>query len=100
MLDGLKPHISGIISGICSLVLAGVLAFGNMRANTTHATDVQVQQAETVKEQGQQIKALQDQVSQASAIIAAIGQFKEDTSKRLDSIERKLDQDLRYHAGH
>lgn len=100
MLDGLKPHISGIISGLASLVLAGVIAFGNARANTTHTSDVEIQQAQTVKDQGDQIKALQTQVNQATAIIAAIGQFKEDTGRRLDSIERKLDQDLRYHTGH
>lgn len=99
MLDGLKPHISGIISGMASLVLAGVIAFGNARANTTHATDLQVQGDQKIEQLDQQIKVLQEQVSQTTAIIAAIGQFKEDTGKRLDSIERKLDQDLRYHTG-
>lgn len=99
MLDGLKPHISGIIGGLPSLVLLGVIAFGNFRSSNTHATDVQVQQAQAQEEQARQIKVLQEQVSQTTAIIAAIGQFKEDTGKRLDSIERKLDQDLRYHTG-
>ena len=98
--DHLKNHgslITGVTSAVSSLVLAIVIGFGNMRSSQTHATDIQNQQTVQIEEQGKQIKVLQDQVSQTAAIISAINQFKIDTGTRLDHIEAKIDQELKYH---
>ena len=78
--------------------MAGVIAFGNFRERSTHATDLQVQQQEAIQGLGAQVKSLQDQINHQALVLAAVSEFKDDTQTRLNRIEGKIDRELQYHA--
>lgn len=92
ILDRLKPHSTSIASTVATLVLAGVIAFGNFRATSAHTTDVQAGQEDEIKKQGQQINSLQEQLNHQALILSAVSEFKDDTQTRLNRIEGKIDK--------
>lgn len=88
---------TGVAGSIGTFLLAGLLAFGNFKSDKTHSADVQQAQQQQIDDNRQALKALQNQLNEQRAIMAAIGQFKDDTQQRFDRIEHKLDQELQFH---
>lgn len=97
ILDRLKPHTTSLINLAGTMLLGGVLAFGNMRSGQTHATDIQQQQQQQLANQGEQIKALQQELNRQAVVLAAVNEFKLEMTTRLDKIEGKIDRELQYH---
>ncbi len=91
----IKPHAAPIISAMFTSILWAATMLFNYSGQSQHAKDVQVAQGAQIEDNRQQLKNLQEQVNKEDSIIAVVGQFKEDTTKRLDRIEGLLLRDLR-----
>jgi hypothetical protein len=90
----IKPHIGSLLTGVGSLGMDAVFAYGTFQHNSG-ASDMQTKDIERQTEQNQQqIKNLQDQLNKEGSVVAVIGQFKEDTTRRLDRIESLLLRDI------
>ena len=97
ILDRLKPHTTSLINLAGTMLLGGVLAFGNMKSGQTHATDIQTQQQEQLATQAEQIKGLQAELNRQAVILSAVNEFKSEMTTRFDKIEGKIDRELQYH---
>lgn len=91
----LKPNAAPIVTAMFTSILWAATMLFNYSGQSQHAKDVQVAQGAQIEDNRQQLKNLQEQVNKADSIIAVVGQFKEDTTKRLDRIEGLLLRDLR-----
>lgn len=97
IMDRLKPHTTSVLNLAGTVFLGGVIAFGNFRSNTTHASDEQAQQQQQISTQGEQIKALQAELNRQAVVLSAVNEFKSEMTTRLDKIEGKIDRELQFH---
>jgi hypothetical protein len=97
ILDRLKPHTTSVLNLVGTVFLGGIIAFGNFRSNSTHATDEQATQQQQIESQGKQIASLQEELNRQALILSAVSEFKSEMTTRLDKIEVKIDRELQYH---
>lgn len=97
ILDRLKPHATSLVNLVGTLFLGGVIAFGNFRSSSTHSSDVELQEQQQLSTQAEQIKALQAELNRQAVVLAAVNEFKQEMTGRLDKIEGKIDRELQYH---
>lgn len=92
--EHIKPHAPTYITSVAtSLLFLSTMIF-NYSGQSQHAKDVQASQGEKIEQNQQQIKSLQEQLNKEGSVVAVIGQFKDDTTKRLDRIESLLLRDI------
>ncbi|HEV7522995.1 MAG TPA: hypothetical protein VGP89_17975 [Candidatus Angelobacter sp.] len=92
--EHIKPHAPTYITSVAtSLLFLSTMIF-NYSGQSQHAKDVQISQGTAIEQNREQIKSLQDQLNKEGSVVAVIGQFKEDTTKRLDRIESLILRDI------
>jgi hypothetical protein len=96
-MDRLRPHTTSLINLVGTILLGGVIAFGNLRSNSTHASDIQTEELQQLSTQAEQIKSLQAELNRQALVLSAVSEFKQEMTGRLDKIEGKIDRDIRYH---
>lgn len=93
LLNSAKDNMGSVVASLCTLVMAGVIAFGNTQhnagANDTKQADIE-----------RRILLLEsDRATRAevTAVKDSLAEFKNDAQPRLMRIESLLLQDLQFH---